>query len=346
MNSRLPLAFSVLLAAVSAAPAHAQWWNPADPIGPGKRGTIAEPKVVYTSRLYEQAKMTSNAFLIDAKVVELERMYDEFMAGNARSTDGRYMVQAIQDNVAGTMGAIDERRAANMFKAWEAKAPQSKLRPILLAVMHQAQAWKARGGAYGSSGEGAQLFRERLRLAAQALAESKQAGKDSPIWWWVSLIVAGSSGASPAQMDAIFEEAVKLFPTYQPLYYTRLNYLLPQWGGSAEAVQRFVAASVERTTASEGQGMYAWLYIDLATKTCCGPEDMSASWPPLNAALHDLVTRHPDTLNKNYYGSFACRARDKETTARLLQELGGAASFGVVQGITAEGCRRFAFTGT
>lgn len=345
MLTRFPLVFSLLFATLSA-PANAQWWNPADPIGPGKRGTVADPKVVYTSRLYDQAKMVSNAFLIDTKVAELERMYDEFMAENARSNDGRYMVQAIQDYVAGTMGAIDERKAANMFKAWEAKAPQSKLRPILLAVMHQAQAWKARGNASGSSAEGAQLFRERLRLAAQTLAENEQAGKESPIWWWVSLIVAGSSGASPAQMDAIFEEAVKRFPTYQPLYYTRMNYLLPQWGGSAEAVQRFVDASVARTASAEGQAMYVWLYMDLAAKNCCGPEDTSASWPRLKAAFDDLVARHPDTINKNYYGTYACRARDRETTGRLLQELGSAASFWAVSGITAEGCRRFAFTGT
>ena len=101
-----------------------------------------------------------------------------------------------------------------------------------------------------------------------------------------------------------------------------------------------------RTASAEGQAMYVWLYMDLAAKNCCGPEDTSASWPRLKAAFDDLVARHPDTLNKNYYGTYACRARDRKTTGRLLQELGSAASFWAVSGITAEGCRRFAFTGT
>ena len=62
----------------------------------------------------------------------------------------------------------------------------------------------------------------------------------------------------------------------------------------------------------------------------------------LKAAFDDLVGRYPDARNKNLYGTFACRARDREATARMLNELKARASFWAVQGITAEGCRRFA----
>lgn len=332
-----------LLSALIAVPADAQWWNPNDSIGPGKRGTIAEPKVVYDSKLYEQAKSASNAFIFNDKFAELERMHDEFMRVKARSTDGRFMVQAIQDNVAGIGGTMDERMALNIFKTWEAKVPESKLRPVLLAVLHQAQAWKARGTSFGTTPEGVQLFRERLLLAAKTLEDNATAGKESPIWWWVALIVAGSSGRSPEEMDAIFEEAVARFPSYQTLYFTRVNYLLPRWGGSEEAVDRFVTASIDRTKAAEGQSMYLWLYMDLTAKNCCGNENLPKVWPRLKSAFEELITRYPDVRTKNQYGAYACRARDKETTARMLTELGNEASFFGVRSLTTDTCRRLAF---
>ena len=63
----------------------------------------------------------------------------------------------------------------------------------------------------------------------------------------------------------------------------------------------------------------------------------------MRKAFEDLVARHPDPWNKNVFATFACRARDKETSGRLLAELGASASLGAWSpGITTESCRRFA----
>ena len=197
--------------------------------------------------------------------------------------------------------------------------------------------------------DGRARIRDRLNKATQALESSQEVGKESPIWYWVALIVAGSSGRSAAEQDALFEQAVKRFPSYQPLYYTRMNYLLPQWGGSYDAVERFVRASVARTSEKEGSAFYAWLYVDLGNGRKNLGGDLFAvtkvSWPSMKKGFEDLVERYPADSNKNLFATYACRARDKETTGRLLTELGEKAKLGfAAQGISTESCRMFALT--
>jgi hypothetical protein len=126
-----------------------------------------------------------------------------------------------------------------------------------------------------------------------------------------------------------------------------VNYLRPQWGGSYEAVDRFVEAAVARTRATEGESFYAWIYLDIAPKVHGDLfRETLATWPKMKKAFEDLVARHPDPYNRNAFASVACLARDRETTARLLTLLGKAAELGRwFDGVTTESCQRFALTG-
>jgi hypothetical protein len=194
-----------------------------------------------------------------------------------------------------------------------------------------------------------QIFQQKLAQAGRILAETRSAGRESPIWYWTALVVAGSTGEPEARMDAIFEEAVKRFPDFLPIYYTRMNYLLPQWGGDFDQVDRFVKRSVERTRAQEGAAFYVWLYLDVIRKSPGDDPftDMRVEWPTLRKAFEDLVGRYPDPWNKNLFATYACRARDRDTTVKLLVELGNDAKLGAwAPGVTTESCRRFALSAT
>jgi len=342
---------AVGITAVASVGAQAQWWNPADMTPPYLRGTPQAAKVPLTPVLYNVARQQANAAFWNQDFKKLDRMYDEFMRDGARSTDGTWMVEAIQETFQGVFVMADEGMIQRYMASWEKSAPESKLRPVLEAMLWEELAWKARGNEARSmvERESANVFRDRLKKATQALEASQDLGKDSPIWYWVALIVAGSSGRSAAEQDALFEQAVKRFPSYQPLYYTRMNYLLPQWGGSYDAVERFVRASVARTSETEGSALYAWLYVDLGNgrKNLGGDlfEVTRVSWPAMKKGFEDLVARYPAEDNKNLFATYACRARDKETTGRLLAELGAKAKLGAAaQGISTESCRLFALT--
>lgn len=325
----------------SAVPASAQWWNLNDHRPPKYWHMDPPLKVPYTHQVMLDEGYSANAAFWNGDFAKLDRMYDEMLKDGVRATDGTSMIQpfvAVFEN-AGSSPVFDKT-----MQNWAQVSPDSKLRPLAQAVRLEGDAWRARGGAYDSPEESMKIFREKLAAATHALQQAEPEGRSSPIWYWVALIVAGSSERPAAQFDALFDEAAGRFPYYQPLYYTRANYLLPQWGGNWAAVDRFVNDSVARTSASEGDAFYAWIYVDVATKVQGDLfENTLASWPRMKKGFEDMIARHPDVWNKNLYATWACRARDKETTARLLVELGKDAHLGAESaGIGTESCRRFA----
>lgn len=346
MTNKLGFAASTVMCFLAFVPfAHAQWWNPNDPM-PGKRGLPGVPPVVYDRTTFESARTVINAAIWSNDFRKIERMYEEFQREDIRTTDGGWMVESVQQAF-DTAYRSPENVTSKLMASWESQVPESRLRPVIEAVMWQRLAWNARGGGYASTvpGEGMQIFRERLAQATRSLEGSAAVGKESPIWYWAALVVAGSSGRPASQFDALFDEAASRFRTYFPFYETRANYLLPIWGGSFETVDQFIGRAVARTEATEGQSYYARLYVFVATRL--RDEDLftatAASWPKMKRGFDDLVARYPSLANKNLYATFACRARDKETVGRLLQELGDSANLGAASpGVTTESCRRFA----
>lgn len=340
-----------LLGAAACPDVHAQWWNPMDPTPPKYRGTTLAEKVVYDRNLRNTAQLVIGEALGKGDFDKLERMHDEFARSALRATDGTWMLESFQWAFDNWFYVQDEATIRKLFADWKEKLPAARLRPIAEAEMWQRVAWKARGEGFSGSTtrEGQDLFLERLRKASQALEASAEVGKDSPIWYWVALIVAGSSGRPQAQFDALFDEAVTKFPTYLPLYLTRVNYLLPQWGGDYDKVDAFVQDAVKRTAATEGTSFYAWIYVDILRKHQ-GDRffgETRASWPVMRESFEDMTKRYPDVLNRIVYATFACLARDRETTARLISQLPPEVELGnFARGISTDGCRRFAIDRT
>jgi hypothetical protein len=256
-------------------------------------------------------------------------------------------VQAIQMMFFHRYDRMSEALISQEMERWRQKVPESKLLPVIEPVRWMSQAWAARGGASSSEvpPESRQMFGERLRRAAQALEAGEGVGEDSPIWWWATLATAGSMGRPPEQLDAIFERATRRFPLYQPLYYTRMNYLLPAWGGSYAAVEKFVDQAVEKTSATEGSAFYAWMYLELAQRRNGSYEDSAVTWPKLKKGFEDMIARYPEHWNKNLFATLACQSRDKETTGRLIAELRDLAYLAPwFPGVSTETCKRFALT--
>jgi len=338
--------FTAVMAAfaLNASNLSAQWWNPADPTPPKDRGTRFAAKVAYTHQTALDAGAIASAALWNDDFAKLDRMYEELL--DVRATDGTSMIAPIAKifEQAGSSPVFDKT-----IERWAQRSPASRLRPLAMAIRWEGDAWRARGMRYASStpDEAMQIFRQRLGRATDALAAAEQEGRNSPIWYWTALSVGGATGRPAAQLDALFEEAVAKFPVYQPIYYVRANYLLPKWGGSWEAVDDFVNASVARTREREGDAFYAWLYVAIA-RAVDGDvfHETHATWPRMKKGFEDMLARHPDPFNKNLFAHFACSVHDRETTARLLTELGKNSRLGNwSDGVTTESCQRFALTG-
>ena len=187
-------------------------------------------------------------------------------------------------------------------------------------------AWDARGGGYASSvsDDGWQLFRERMEKAESVLLDTKSYSASIPSWYIV-MIKAQSILNHPAdEIDKVFLDGVKRYPSYYPIYFEMLNFLLPKWGGSWRTVDNLIQWSVEHTRVKEGMTMYARLYwvADQYSDVKLF-KDTFASWPKMKQGFSDLMARHPKSKwNLNNFAKFACMAGDKQTFLKLRKQIG------------------------
>jgi uncharacterized protein DUF4034 len=339
---RRTMAFSLAGVLLAAMPhlAQAQWWNSRSPTPPGKAAET-DNAIRYTPALEEQAGEVIYQALQEGDFAKLDRMHDEFLEMNRAGGPGKRMLaaftRALQASFEGERDTYEK-----LFTDWRKAAPESRLRAAAEGMFWWRLAWKARGGGYASavSPEARKTFHEDLTHAAKVLEEGEARGKESPVWYWAVVSVGGSIGAPAQSLDRFFNEGATKFPGFMPLYNTRLNFLLPQWGGDYRRADAFIRAAVMRTQASEGTTLYSDLYTqvlhsyrgdDFFTTT-------AASWPLMRHAFEEEVARGSADLNR--YATVACVARDRETTSRLLASLGDKAALGDgMQGFPAEKCK-------
>lgn len=319
-----------LLLALAASSADAQWWDPR-PVG----GRMMPPTatVVLTRADIERASVAIQRALAAGDIEKVERMHDEFLALEQAGGNGRWMMEAFGLAFQTALPGLtkDRVKILNLIAGWKERFPQSKLLPALEAGAWMASAWNARGHGYAStvSPEGMKAFRDDNARAMEVLKQSEGSAKDSPLWYEEALSVAGVTGQPDAVMDAIFDEGASRFPLYYRLYATRVNFLLPQWGGSYASVDDFVRKAVLRTQATEGTSFYAWLYGSVR-RSFDGEnffKGTKASWKLMRHGFEDGLAIDDDWVWLNTYAAFACMAEDRPTLRRLLDRLGKDANF-------------------
>lgn len=326
--------------------ANAQWWGP----NPPPRNSIDAlngAKVVYTAAHNEQASMAIQAALDARDFAKLDRMHDEFLRLEQAGGNGKRLLESFELAIDLWAPNRDVKQLESLFSEWKNAAADSRLRMAAEARMWYALAWKARGSGYSSgvSPEAMRMFESHLARAVQLLRSTEPQAQASPVWYSTTLAVAGSLQQPSGVLDGVFEEGARLFPLHLPLYRTRLNYLLPQWGGNYDRVDAFIRAAVMRTQATEGTTFYLDLYKKVR-RSYAGPaffRDTRASWQLMKHAFEDQLSGDRDEDLTNEFATFACMASDRETTASLLAELGPRANLGVgTQDISTDGCRDFA----
>jgi hypothetical protein len=205
---------------------------------------------------------------------------------------------------------------------WKTAVPSSDYAAFAEARFLYASAWDIRGtGRAGSvSPESWDLFGMRLQEAEQLLLNSSKALKRTPIWHNLLLAIVLDNPRSKTDPDALFNEAVRRWPRYFELYELRLTRLVPKWGGSWEKVEGFIDRWTRDLSSSEGNSLYARLYISLRNQGVT-PDETNMDWVRMKASFDDLTNRYPSSDFKNLYASYACFARDKNAFNAALAKL-------------------------
>jgi hypothetical protein len=324
MKVRL-LSAAALAACLAAAGVSAQWWDEAR--GGGRMIFPGQ----YTRPDIDRARLAIQRAMHAGDFEKLERMHDEFLKLQLAAGPGRFMLSSFRDMF--SAAGSDRPRLAAMFERWKRERPKSPLRAVLESAAWVDSAWSHRGTGYASSvsPEAMRLFKADIERAAKVLQEVSPGERSTPIWYSQAVAIAALGGRPPEVLDALFEEGVAKFPIDWALHEYRLNFLLPQWGGSYPQMERFIRATVLRTQASEGTSMYARLWLNQVGLI---PEQKDffgttgADWRVMRHAFEDAITLEDSLTFRNGYAGFACMAGDRETLRRVLAGLGERADLG------------------
>jgi len=215
--------------------------------------------------------------------------------------------------------------------AWRRAKPDSAAAQLAEAWVWYVHARRVKGRDPHAAipAEAQSIARERLARASAVLARLRKTLDDSPVWHEMKIALLVEQGALPAARR-VFDDAVKRFPRYHPLY------LRMSRAYTGAAFDQFAHEAARLTEKFEGQGQYARLYlaVDSPMQMPFDPRLPMPAWDSLRAAYDDLMQRYPASVRiATSYASVACRSHDSELYRRMRAKADAylvAAAFNVV----------------
>lgn len=253
----------------------------------------------------------------------LERALAEITTTNPKFSSGQPALSAVYWSFRRLMPApginpIEGERIAR----WKKSFPNSYFVKFAEARFLYASAWNVRGSGYAGSvsKESWELYTERLQRSEEILLNAPQSLKDTPLWHNLLLAISLDTDQIRSDPQSVFMQAVKAWPQYYDFYEVMLTRLVPKWGGSWEQVDSFIDRWSTRQVATEGNSLYARLYISLLNQGIT-PDETKMNWAKMKQSFSDLIARYPDPRFKNIYASYACFARDRDAYNKVMQNL-------------------------
>jgi hypothetical protein len=275
---------------------------------------------------YEALEMFQNEEFhkLEALAVDLTNKKQHYL-------DGDWRVSALYDAIkapSSTRSDADWRRHFERIDRWMAQQPDSRIAQVAKGMAYIRHAWNARGGGYANtvSEEKWSLFRERQHMAAGILRDFQKRHpneKMCPGWYASMLELARGQGWGRAQYDALFDEAVQVWPKYYTLYFEKAFDLLPRWHGDQGDWLRFA----EGAGLAQGDEMYVRICVYMTRWVGWGNlfKEENVSWERMKSGFDEMRGKYPRSAwILNMYCHAACMARDKMTARRLFQEMGDA----------------------
>jgi hypothetical protein len=127
------------------------------------------------------------------------------------------------------------------LNAWLEREPKSAIAYLIRAEYYERAGWAARSDDVASKTPVRQLnlFDDDMRLATADVKKSISLNPNIP-WSYLLLLDVISGNANSPEMEAAFQVGIKVNPAYYELYRMRLYSLTPKWGGSVNAMYKFV----------------------------------------------------------------------------------------------------------
>lgn len=249
----------------------------------------------------------------------LSSMEDSFRKTRARTPSGRWQLAAFHEGLRNFLaeGLESDKgcqyRQAAFVQRW-AMAEKDNPGPIITdAALRLEQAWCVRGLGYADSvaPDAWPAFQNSVDTAAALLKKHKATASIDPEFYAVLLDVLRAQGTDKITFRQVVDEATAREPNYHRTYFNAVWYYLPQWGGSYSEVNDFALYAVERSHSTEGNGLYARVFLSLDECGCHILHD-AADWPKMKQAMRDIYDRYPARANAEKFAYTSCGMGDTE----------------------------------
>jgi hypothetical protein len=284
-----------------------------------------------SQRPFNEARDQYYSMLVNG---EFQRLDTEAQTAREKSLvldDGQPRLAALYAGISGcltsgcqnTLAKEDWEKRLARLKEWVKTNPDSITASVALATYYLEYGWVVRGQGYRDSvhEEAWPVFNENANKSKTELMALGARVKNDPGWYTSLLRVARSQGWPLREFDDVYNEAVKRFPGYLPLYFEKAQYLAPRWHGSKEEFKKYVEDVTKETDPILGKTLYARLNWLIYTNDMFSTGQ--ANWSEMKSGFERIVKDYPHPWNINNYAKFACLARDAKTFAALNEKIDG-----------------------
>jgi len=225
--------------------------------------------------------------------------------------------------------AVDDASYDEMeayIKRWIEKSGGSNTARLELSHIMLSRAAFYRGDGYANtiSEQSFEKHYQQVSRAKKYLLENESIGKTDPEWFYQMLgILNVERNTDETQHKKLFEQAIKLYPDYYPIYFTASEFHLAKWHGDNDSFEKFARQATAGLEPGHAKAIYARIYRN---KICgrCGDKDVRNwrdHWEDINAGMEQVIKEFPDQWNFNTYAHMACSAYDQDKTLELMQRI-------------------------
>lgn len=283
------------------------------------------------TKVWNNLSKLSLIYLEKQEYDELEKLAEDGRSAEDACANGDWQVvpvyAALELSAAQDDSAWLARQKA--IAAWIQARPESITARVALARLLTGYAWKARGTGYANtvSDTSERLFEERLHQAAAVLKEAAALKAKCPVYWTTVMKVALGLGVTKEQHERIFQQAVRAYPDYTPIYTQRGIFLLPRWYGEEGEWVTDLTKSADQTGGEKGDILYAqvaWSLRGYSGEKNVFEDNTNLVWARIDRGWSALEKKLPDSLEAiHMHGHMAALAGDGKTAKQCLLKTNG-----------------------
>lgn len=275
----------------------------------------------------EKIKNDVKEMIYTENFLGLETMAKKFRENESRTSSGVWKLTIYYSGISEILSyqTVDTDKWEELLRKidlWRSIYPESPTPYIAKSLILIRQAWSIRGTGYSNTvpNERWAPFYEKIEESRKILMESQSISKADPTWYVTMSDIATIQSWDQEKFENLVNEGLNENPYFYQLYFSAMYYYTPKWHGNAEKIEKFAQSALNRTKKKERNGMYARIYWFASQSQFKGKlfQKSGVDWGLMSKGIDDVLSKYPDQWNINNFAYFACKARDKKKTKKLL----------------------------